>query len=139
MQEFTPEEAVEIVSKLQGPEGLGALGDELQNLISQRHRQIDALHAEIKAFTVVQRTIKVMKKRWGLEPGGATTEAEEIAGAEPQADTVDPETMQRIEDGLCIFKSRETKKWCQRKLLTKKEKECGYCKTHMAELGLSEN
>jgi len=144
---MTSERAMEIVEKIQGPEGYVALVDEINTAIQQRTTQIAGLTGEINALKMVRRLIGAMNRRIGLE-GDIATEAPDTRRAEGAAEGIvsqqaveaaqrsQAEIKERIAAKKCTFKAQKTKKWCARTLRSKAEQECGYCRTHMSEVGL---
>lgn len=137
MSEMTKEKALEIVANIQGPDGLDALHQELQNLIAGKRQQIATIQGEVQGYAVVQRLLKSLKTRWGL--CGETPQENE--GSLPHADIAfKNEVDSRIKSKLCTFRKRlpnGTKEWCSGKLISVAQHANGYCKEHMLELGLS--
>lgn len=139
--DMTPERAMEIVDQIQGPDGIAALEEELQKAADNRMRQITALTGEINAFKTTKRMLQALRNRWGLphamlKPPASTPSSPEASAPPATAPAPDKALKERIAKGLCTFKAFKTKKWCRRKLKTKAEKECGYCRIHMDELGI---
>lgn len=138
MSDYSPEQAKEILEKITGPEGLAALSAEVKRSIENRKVMRSKIDGEIAAFENMSRLLEILLVKWGLKEG----EIKEKSIEEPKkVNDFNEEKEQRIKDNKCLFRSEPNKgkKWCERKLRTKAEKESGYCKIHMRELGLLED
>ena len=143
-EEMTSEKALDIIQKLQGPEGLGTFSDELDKAIQGKKSQLAMLQGEIAAFTTVKRLLNTLQVRWGLTT--PTQEGSRTATpAPPQEQTENPpsspfdsEVTKRLKEGKCTYKARRSDggKWCERTLSSKEEKACGYCEIHMGVVGI---
>ena len=80
--------------------------------------------------------MQALKKRWGLDKGIEVSSPEREADPTPSIEDspLALELKDRLSKGLCTHRPKETKKWCARKLATKDEQQCGYCKICMNEL-----
>lgn len=139
---MTPEKALEIVSNLQGEEGIVALQEELEKHIKNRGLQIASLQGEINAFKTIIRTLSAISKRWGVvESEEVTDKVSEKIEENSQENTFSKEVAERIKENKCSYKAARSNggKWCRRKLKTKKEKEHGYCSVHLKELNIEED
>lgn len=140
----------DILSKITGPAGFNKLIIDTENEIKKYKNKIDTLEKQIEQIKKLQsqtcgslQTLEKMyqillhlREEWGLsgiflnrEINKETRELET-----EEVITIDPETQARKEEGkYCMYKDRETKKWCPIKL-NKKQKDKGseYCTKHHA-------
>lgn len=139
-KDITPDAMKEILDKITGPEGIQSLRTEVRNSITNREHLKSKIDGEINAFKNMLRLLDVLVVKWGLEnPNQTPQENTHTETVQKISDEFSKEKEKRIKDGKCLYKASPTAgdgKWCQRKLRTKAEKEAGYCKTHMRELGL---
>lgn len=153
--ELTPEKALEVATAVTGKDGIAALRRQVEEDIGQAQKGLAALQVQIGYAKNVLRHISALEVQAGLrEPPTAPPTQQPQAepspsqkkGAPPNVTAGDvqkagamilpPEVVERITKGLCVFKAQKTKKWCARKLRSKRQKETGYCQVHMTELGM---
>jgi len=150
VEEFDSKNAVEILGKITGPEGLLKLSQELSQEEAKAKQQISVLTGKVQSL----RAFQLMLQRFAVSMGIDTVEVDSVSKSERDgikkdvegedersatASKLDDELAERIEKGLCMHKDPKTKKWCRRKLKTKAEKESSYCKIHMKALGMIED
>lgn len=135
-QAISEKEAMEIVSKIQGPEGIFAAADNFNKQIEIAKTQKAAIEAKLVGFKMVVDILNRLAVHWGIQKLDIASPMEATAPA-PSGDHVDKETTERIANGMCLNKDKKTKKWCNRKLKTKREKDTGYCTTCQVRLGIS--
>lgn len=154
MSEICDDKLKEILTNVTGPEGFVKLILDTENEIDRSVKKISAHEKEIarinrmisetrgslQAFEKMLEILKHLHGKWGLNEIGLVHSMAILTNekGEPEkrdikekVETVNPETKKRKEAGkFCMYKDRETKKWCQRRLSGKMSKETGYCKTH---------
>jgi hypothetical protein len=143
-QDMTPDRALEIVSRIQGPQGIEAAKREIDAQIEQRKMMLVKLQAQIEAFQAFSRTLGALENVWGLKtPAGqpmpaVVAGAQQSSGGEEVAKGFQEEKAKRVLEGKCAFKSSsmEGGKWCERMLNSKDEKRVGYCEIHAHALEL---
>jgi hypothetical protein len=133
---ITEMEAMDIVSKIQGPEGIFAAAETFKKQIESTKAQKAMLEAKLVGYHTVVTILERLSVHWGIKK----LDIPHAVGAEPapSGNHVDKETTERIAKSMCIHKDRKTKKWCSRKLKSKKEKENGYCRICQVRLGMAE-
>jgi hypothetical protein len=155
--DMTPEDALAMLDKVKGPDGLRSLKSALEKAIVGRKISMAAAQGELTAFMACQRMVESMEDHLGLSdtpkvlpadtaivtptPVPASTPAPVVKAPEPiSPPEPDPELVARVKAGLCQFKDRRpphgTGKWCARKLTTKSDQSCGFCKIHQKALGM---
>jgi hypothetical protein len=148
-QDMTPDRAMEIVKRIQGPAGIEAARKEMDKQIENRKTMIVKLTAQIESYQAFSRTLAALENVWGLTTPNGKMMPDITAGAEPEAvageditKQIKDEQAKRLTEGKCAFKSPSTEggKWCERMLKSKDEKKLGYCSihAHMLELACDE-
>ena len=144
-QDMTPDRALEIVNRIQGPQGIAAAKKEIEAQIENRKTMMVKLQAQIEAFQAFSRTLGALEKVWGLTtaPNKPLTELAEgvdkvQASNEDAVKQYEDEIKKRTVEGKCAYKapSIEGGEWCDRMLKTRDEKKLGYCMIHAHKLGL---
>ena len=147
-----PDTLIDLAKRLTSPDGyqkllrkmeeqVGLLKRSEKDLIGEiraREIQVERTRGSLQALEAVVETIKAFGASMGLDKILTTTELNvakpAVVEAAPAA--VTPETQEKIDKGICLFVSRivvdgkPVRKGCARKLKTKDEKACGYCKVH---------
>jgi hypothetical protein len=145
MSDMTPEEALKMIEKVRGPDGIAALQTALKTAIEQRKLNIAHIQGEMTGLVTAQRMLTALEAQLGFSgmttPAPAATKTDTPPVQTPPPSEPDPELVRRLKEGICTFRDRRpphgTGKWCERKLKTKPEQSCGYCKIHMAEAGIA--
>jgi hypothetical protein len=150
---FTLDQATKAFSELKnGETGLLGLEAKLLKGIEERKNKLTILQGEVNAFEVVQKIVKAMIVKSGLESIDLTpaptssksaaklaeeeapvAESKPLSKPEPMVDPlVEFNAMKqaRAESGLCTYRGRD-KQWCEKKLRGAKQREAGLCKEHM--------
>jgi len=144
-QDMTPERALEIVTRIQGPQGIAAARKEVDTQIENRKTMLIKLQAQIEAFQAFSRTLGALETVWGLKTPAGQPMPQVVAGPAPQEiggddsfKAFNDEKAKRILEGKCAFKSSSTEggKWCERLLNSKDEKRVGYCQIHAHAMNL---
>ena len=135
--EMTPEEVINQVRNLSGPETLDALDAKIDSIIQESMIRISSEQSQIKAFQQVKRIISAVHNVQTRPNQGTSVESgsvERVPAKVPgEPIGIEKEGIDRVTKGLCAYKSRHSEggKWCQRSLKTKVEKEKGFCSVHL--------
>lgn len=140
-QDISLQQAMDLVTGLQGPESLETLMDEINKAIQSKRQQITHIQGEIAGFTKVKQLIEIITNRTQPSvPEDNKVDADSVVRTPvTQEQITGGEIAKRVSDGLCTYKKRTGGKgseWCGGKLSSKEEKEHGYCTPHLVELGL---
>ena len=129
---MSPEDALSIVEKIRGPEGIEAFLRELDNIIEKKKGLITSVQSEINTFVVVKRMLLTLAGRWGVIKSEGKLEVSEVV---PQSQVVSvgdneltKEVKRRVSEGLCTYRGGNSGslKWCNRKAV----KGTSFCKVH---------
>lgn len=131
--DMTPEKAVEAIRNMGTEDTLAELDKEIDSAVENCKQQLTAIQGRIHGLQTAKRMISAVTR---MRNGTPTQEPMAPTPPTPSDNKLDKERIARLTAGKCTFKPRRGK-WCARNLRTKAEKKCGYCKTHMAELGIT--
>lgn len=115
----------------------------LEKMIVQFERKIEEIKMQIAEYRGDLRTLQrirdallLVEKETGLDGLIQMPDfhKEDHSFGEPVIEIANPEIKQRKEDGkLCMYRDFDTKKWCNKPLRSKEDKETGFCKQHREE------
>ena len=100
--------------------------------ISKREKdirtQISVLTGELNGIIKSRKLLERLAREWGLDEVPATDVDNNVV-PEASGGVDDPELKRLVSEGKCKYRDKDTKKWCQRILKTKKEKVAKEIKT----------
>ena len=136
MDGISPTKAKEILDNITGPNGLIKAVADLSKREKDIRTQISVLTGELNGIIKSRKLLERLAREWGLDEVPATDVDNNVV-PEASGGVDDPELKRLVSEGKCKYRDKDTKKWCQRILKTKKEKESGYCTTCMNRIGLT--
>lgn len=136
MDGISPTKAKEILDNITGPNGLIKAVADLSKREKDIRTQISVLTGELNGMIKSRKLLERLAREWGLDAVPAT-DVDNTTHPESTGGDDDPELKRLISEGKCKYRDKDTKKWCQRVLKTKKEKEAGYCTVCMNRIGLT--
>lgn len=127
------------LAKTSGPEGILALRAVIQNGLQEKKNERCRLDGDIRTHQQILNMLDRLSSVYADKiPDGAIDKAAESLEENQQPvekNPMDLELERRTKEGLCCYRGKD-KKWCQRSLKTKAEKNARYCKIHANELGI---
>ena len=119
---ITEKEAMDIISKIQGTEGIFAAAEKFKQQIESAKSQKANIEARLVGYNMVVEILNRLAIHWGIKKLDLPVPLKPNDAALSE-NGVSKETTDRIAKGQCLYKDKQSKKWCNRRLKTKKEKE----------------